>query len=93
MSVGILSEYIDDLLKAEDEDIRHYLQRAPGAERDLRALLLAARAAHEAIQAIQADPARAQESRDRAHQELAAVLAQSGPHRPGGWRRLFRRED
>jgi hypothetical protein len=31
--------------------------------------------------------------RDRAHQELAAVLAQSGAQRPGGWRRLFGRKE
>jgi len=93
MSVGILSKYIDDLLSAEEEDIQHYLSQMPGGREDLLPLLLAARAAHRAIAAIEVDPVLEGESRQRAQEALASpggaaglrsdAAARRGPARTG----------
>lgn len=94
MSVGILSKYIDDLLRAEEDEVQHYLSQVPGAKEDLLPLLLAARAAHRAIAAIEIDPDMEGRSRRRAQEELgAAAAAEQPPDRGpvGTLRRLLRR--
>jgi len=69
--VGLLSKYIDDLITGNERDMDAYLQALPAGAEDLAPLLLTARAAYKAIQGVDVDPERANESRDRARQAMA----------------------
>lgn len=83
MSVGLLSKYIDDLIAGDEQDIERYLQTLPAGAQDLLPLLLTARAAYKAIQAIEVDDHRASQSREQARQTMAdTVGADDGAEPP-----------
>jgi hypothetical protein len=74
MSVGLLCRYIDDLIAGREQDIDVYLQGVPAGAEDVAPLLLMARVAYKAIQAVGVDPARQDESRNRAQQAMGETL-------------------
>jgi len=72
----VLSAYIDELLRGNERPLQEYLLEHPQIREELLPLLVGALATDRALRSIPTDAERESDSRRRAVDELAQVLAQ-----------------
>ncbi len=71
----VLSTYIDELLGGDERPLQEYLLEHPEIRDELLPLLVGALATDRAVRSVEVDPERQSQSRVRAMEELANMLA------------------